>query len=106
MDDDFNTSLAISYLYELVKIINTTTDENKLKNIKSMFENVVEPILGLSFKKNVTSDSKDDELIKYIIELRNQARSEKRFDLSYNPQTIIENNSMKIYFYLINFIYL
>ncbi len=84
MDDDFNTSLAISYVYELVKLINTTNDENKLKNIKSVFETVVEPILGLSFKKSNNSDSKEDELIKYIIELRNNARSEKRFDISDN----------------------
>lgn len=83
MDDDFNTSLAISYLYELVKIINTTNDENKLKNINDFFINVVNPILGLSFKQNTNnSETKEDELIKYIIELRNKARSEKRFDLS------------------------
>ncbi|MBQ6285048.1 MAG: cysteine--tRNA ligase [Bacilli bacterium] len=84
MDDDFNTSLAISYVYELVKIINTTNDENKLKNIKSVFEIVIEPVLGLSFKKSNNSDNKEDELIKYIIELRNNARSEKRFDISDN----------------------
>lgn len=83
MDDDFNTSLAISYLYELVKIINTTSDENKLKNINNLFVNVVEPILGLSFKQNNSNqESKEDELIKYIIELRTKARNEKRFDLS------------------------
>lgn len=84
MDDDFNTSLAISYIYELVKIINTSNDENKLKNIKSMFESVIEPILGLSFKKENNNDNKEDELIKYIIELRNNARSEKRFDIADN----------------------
>lgn len=83
MDDDFNTSLAISYLYELVKIINTTNDENKLKNINNFFVNTVNPILGLSFKASVNNaETKEDELIKYIIELRNKARSEKRFDLS------------------------
>lgn len=85
MDDDFNTSLAISYIYELVKIINITNDINKLKNIKSMFDEVIEPILGLSFKKDVSdNESLEDELIKYIIELRNNARSEKRFDISDN----------------------
>ncbi len=85
MDDDFNTSLAISYIYELVKIINITDDINKLKNIKSMFDEVIEPILGLSFKKDVSdNESLEDELIKYIIELRNNARSEKRFDISDN----------------------
>ena len=83
MDDDFNTSLAISYLYELVKIINTTNDENKLKCINNFFVNTVNPILGLSFKASVNNaETKEDELIKYIIGLRNKARSEKRFDLS------------------------
>lgn len=93
MDEDFNTSLAISYIYELVKIINTSKDENKLKNIKNIFDNVIEPILGLSFKKEtINSDSKEDELIKYIIELRNDARSEKRFDISDN----IRDNLLKM----------
>jgi cysteinyl-tRNA synthetase len=50
-----------------------------------MFDEVIEPILGLSFKKDVSdNESLEDELIKYIIELRNNARSEKRFDISDN----------------------
>lgn len=93
MDDDFNTSLAISYIYELVKIINITNDINKLKNIKFMFDEVIEPILGLSFKKDIcNNESLEDELIKYIIELRNNARNEKRFDISDN----IRDNLSKI----------
>lgn len=81
MNDDFNTSLAISYLYELVKIINKTDDINKLSNIVKFFDNEVKDILGLPFNENNSSD-KEDELIKFIIELRNKARSEKRYDLS------------------------
>lgn len=85
MDDDFNTALAISYIYELVKIINTTNDENKLKNINAMFNEVIDPILGLSFKWDSSNEnSHEDELIKYIIELRKEARDEKRFDVSDN----------------------
>ena len=41
MDDDFNTALAISYLYELVKIINKTDDVNKLSNIVNFFDEIV-----------------------------------------------------------------
>ena len=81
MDDDFNTALAISYLYELVKIINKTDDKNKLTNIVKFFDEEVNQILGLSFN-NTTDNSKEDSLIKFIIELRDQARSEKRYDLS------------------------
>ena len=84
MDDDFNTALAISYLYELVKIINKTDDVNKLSNIVDFFDKVVEPILGISFieEKNNFEESLDDKLINYIISLRKQARDEKRYDLS------------------------
>ena len=81
MDDDFNTALAISYLYELTKIINKTDDANKLANIVKFFDEEVTSILGLSFVDNNTSN-KEDELIKFIIELRRQAREEKRYDLS------------------------
>ena len=81
MDDDFNTALAISYLYELVKIINKTDDKNKLTNIVKFFDEEVNQILGLSFN-NTTDNSKEDSLIKFIIELRDQVRSEKRYDLS------------------------
>lgn len=84
MDDDFNTALAISYLYELVKIINTTNDVNKLVNIANLFNDVIIPILGIEFNNNLndSSNNLEDELIKYIIELRKNARSEKNFELS------------------------
>lgn len=84
MDDDFNTALAISYLYELVKIVNKTDDTNKLANIVNFFDEVVEPVLGISFveEKNNAEEALDDKLINFIIGLRKQAREEKRYDLS------------------------
>ena len=84
MDDDFNTALAISYLYELVKIVNKTDDTNKLANVVNFFDEVVEPVLGISFveEKNNAEEALDDKLINFIIGLRKQARDEKRYDLS------------------------
>ena len=84
MDDDFNTALAISYLYELVKIVNKTDDTNKLANIVNFFDEVVEPVLGISFveEKNNAEEALDDKLINFIIGLRKQAREEKRYDMS------------------------
>ena len=84
MDDDFNTALAISYLYELVKIVNKTDDANKLANVVKFFDKVVNPILGISFVEEKTSNEEalDDKLINFIISLRKQARDEKRYDLS------------------------
>lgn len=83
MEDDFNTALAISYLYELVKIVNTTNDDNKLLNIANLFNEVIIPILGVEFNSNSNSSNNlEDDLIEYIIELRKNARSEKNFELS------------------------
>ena len=84
MDDDFNTALAISYLYELIKIVNKTDDANKLANIVNFFDEVVEPVLGISFvqENNTNEESLDDKLINFIIGLRRQAREEKRYDMS------------------------
>ena len=82
MDDDFNTSLAISYLFELSKMANKTTDSNKLKGIVLFFEEVVSPILGISFKEDRENNSKEDELMDIIIEYRNKAKQEKNYALS------------------------
>ena len=84
MDDDFNTALAVSYLYELVKVINKTDDTNKLANIVKFFDEVVNPVLGISFveSNNSSEEVLDDKLINFIISLRKQARDEKRYDLS------------------------
>ena len=84
MDDDFNTALALSYLYDLVKIINKTDDSNKLANIVKLFDEVINPILGIDFIDNSSSHESnlDDKLINFIISLRKQARDEKRYDLS------------------------
>lgn len=82
MDDDFNTSLAISYLFELSKMANKTSDSNKLKGIVLFFEEVVSPILGISFKEDRENNSKEDELMDIIIEYRNKAKQEKNYALS------------------------
>ena len=83
MDDDFNTALAISYLYELVKLINKTDDENILLDALYFINETVSPILGLSFENKVSnSSSNEDKYIEYILDLRKKFKEEKRFDLS------------------------
>ena len=83
MYDDFNTALAISYIYELIKIVNKTEDVNKLLNVKILFNEVISNILGLDFEhQNKNTNNDDDKIIEYILELRKKMREEKRFDLS------------------------
>lgn len=77
MDDDFNTALAMSYLFELTKIINTQLDENSselfYKEVKKIF-NTMSDILGIKYKE--TELELSDE-VKGLIEERQAARAAK-----------------------------
>ena len=86
MDDDFNTSLAISHIYELIKIANSELnkndkDLNKLKNIENVLDECAVNILGLKFEEKEETKT-DEKLLEYILNLRNQLRQNKNFELS------------------------
>ncbi|MCI8331124.1 MAG: cysteine--tRNA ligase [Bacilli bacterium] len=84
MDDDFNTSLAISYILESSKIINKEIngekDINKLLSLKDFIQECACEILGLKF--NTNNASKEMELIEIISNLRDKMREEKNYELS------------------------
>lgn len=81
MDDDFNTGLAITYLYEIIKLANTElqTSKNidKLISYNNFISEYAEDILGLSFTE--TSSNKEAELINIIQSIRNKYREEKNY---------------------------
>ena len=86
MDDDFNTSLAISHIYELIKIANSELNKNdknlnKLKNIENVLDECAVDILGLKFEEKEENKT-DEKLLEYILNLRNQLRQNKNFELS------------------------
>lgn len=86
MDDDFNTALALSYLYELVKIINrelsSSKDVNKLSSIVDLFDKVIINITGINFVSEKNNSEDTNKYIEYILELRKVFKDEKRFDVS------------------------
>lgn len=81
MDDDFNTPLAISILFEIVSEINITKDI-MLAKILLMLSNMI----GLlnknphKFLQNISNISNCE--IEELIELRNKAKTEKNFKLA------------------------
>ncbi len=83
MDDDFNTGLAISYVLESSKLINKELtgekNKNKLIAINKFIKECAENILGLTFSKN-NSNSKEQELINIINNIRNKYREEKNYE--------------------------
>ena len=79
MDDDFNTSDAISVVFELVRLANSNVNEDGTKAfVQSLLDELLElgDILGLVFE---TKEEILDEEIEKLIEERQVARKERNF---------------------------
>ena len=87
LGDDFNSPILISHLFEAVNFLfklkegkESISPEN-LADLKTAMNEYVFQVLGLqSIEEN--NNSKLDQALQVLIELRNQARKSKNFDLS------------------------
>ena len=85
MDNDFNTPIALSALFNLIRDINKGINEEKIskkvfKEIKNLL-NEFGDILGLTFSVvSVKSDS--DELVNILVDVREKLREKKDYELS------------------------
>jgi len=89
MDDDLNTPVLLSYLFEGVKYINSAADgvdklnSSDLESLKDLFNTFVFNILGLKDETTTGNDEKlTGDLMKIIIDLRQNARNNKEWALS------------------------
>lgn len=89
MNDDLNTPILISHLFDGVRIINSvndgteTIDEKGLESLRKLFDDFVFKILGLRDEtKDSKADDLADDLMKIIIDLRQEARTKKDFSTS------------------------
>lgn len=87
MNDDFNTAIVIAQLFELTRIVNSavagseTLTADGIAQAKNIFDTYLFGILGI--KHEVKSNSGDvDGLMKLIIDIRAQAKSNKDFATS------------------------
>ncbi len=87
MNDDLNTAIVLSHLFEAVRIINsanagteslTVADIDKLKSLMNLF---VFDILGLKREEKI-SDDDTDGLMKLLLSIRAQAKANKDFATS------------------------
>ena len=67
MEDDFNTADAIAAIFELVKLANSTADENSTKAYVSYLKGMLEELCGvlglITQKKEEALDSQVEEMI-------------------------------------------
>lgn len=89
MNDDFNSPILISYLFEAVRYINLlkegkeTLTPSDLENLSKTLYSFLYDVLGL--KRESDADSSNDKLegvVNMLIGMRNEARANKDFGLS------------------------
>ena len=87
MNDDFNTPILISFLFEAVKNINSINNKNikidkkNLILLRKYFKEFCLEVLGLKFEKE-TNNKGLDGAMDIIIELREKARENKDWETS------------------------
>lgn len=89
MDEDFNTSMGLGAIFELVKELNKAVDNpvNKdgaevVKETVDYIINVMEEALGVKLKLEAAVENLTSELVEFILELRREARAEKNWAMS------------------------
>jgi len=85
MDDDFNTAGALGELFDLVRAINQARSAGMdTENLKEAQDFLVEftAVLGLSLTAAAPVLSIADPFVELLIELRNELRKDKLWDLS------------------------
>jgi cysteinyl-tRNA synthetase len=87
MNDDFNTPIALSHLFEGVRIINSVNDKKETLSqddktlLTKLFNDFVFDILGLKEENEVNTD-KIDGLMNMILDVRTDAKAKNDFTTS------------------------
>lgn len=89
MDDDFNTPITISHLFELVKLINMASDGNAkftaedIQEANNIYTIFVNEILGLENEvKSDTNAKRVDGLVQMLLNMRARAKVNKDYATS------------------------
>jgi cysteinyl-tRNA synthetase len=89
MNDDFNTSVLIAELFDVVRIINSANDKKlqltqaDIDLLKTIYQHFVFDVMGLKVEEesNKTTDVLG-KVIDMVLEIRNEAKTNKNFGLS------------------------
>jgi cysteinyl-tRNA synthetase len=98
LDDDLNSPVLLSHLFEGVRIVNSIIDGSEkidapgLESLKELFNTFVFEILGLKDESALIEDDKlTGELMKIIIGLRQEAKNKKDFPASDKIRNELKN---------------
>jgi len=86
MDDDFNTPLALSVVFDLIRDLNRYTMENTLSiqtlDALNRFFTEFEAIFGFEFEASGQGEGMKDELLALIINIRDEHRTKGEWERS------------------------
>ena len=103
MNDDFNTPILIANIFDAVKFINKVNDGNEKlsladsKVLAKLINSFVFDIMGLKKDKTFSGQNdKIDEVMNILLQLRNDARNNKNFDLSDKIRDLLKLKGISI----------
>ncbi len=102
LNDDFNTAQAIAVLFEELKTIrkqiNSGDIPENIADVKEFLRSFVDDVLRLwpQEDQSSTGDDKTHDLIELLIDIRNNARHEKNFELSDTIRDRLEELNIKL----------
>jgi len=89
MNDDFNTPILISHIFEAVKMINSIKAENEtisekdLAELQNLLNDYVFDVLGLQTAEKANSqDELTEDLMELFIKMRKEAKDNKNYGLA------------------------
>lgn len=101
--DDFNTPIALSVLFDIVKELNKSMDEGNDDRALKMYhliKRVYGPVLGIFDsdyeKQKSTGTEQLDILINNIIKLRNDFRKQKQYELADALRNALSESGIKL----------
>ncbi|MCX6322338.1 MAG: cysteine--tRNA ligase [Bacteroidia bacterium] len=103
LDDDLNSPILLSHLFEGVKFINSVVDGSEkiddpgLEALKDLFNTFVFEILGLKDETTGKGDEKlTGELMKIIVDLRQDSKNNKDWATSDKIRTNLKNAGIEL----------
>lgn len=89
MNDDFNTPILLSHLFDAVRIINSVNDKHEqltaddIQELKQLFQHFVIDVLGLNAEEESSKHAEVlDKVIKVVLDMRVDAKQQKDFKTS------------------------
>ncbi|MAQ32184.1 MAG: cysteine--tRNA ligase [Flavobacteriales bacterium] len=102
MNDDLNTPIVLSHLFELVKIINSAKEGSydlkleDIDNLKQMFHKYTISIFGLHSLNQENNTSDLDGLMNLILDIRNKSKENKDWATADKIREELNNLSIQI----------